>query len=74
MLGMESMNGRMSRLAKDEMNIGRFYSLKDILREIDSVTTQQIHRLALEHFTSRGLSLTTMGPVSNGSLPKKLAC
>lgn len=74
MLGMESMNGRMSRLAKDEMNIGRFYSLKDILREIDSVTTQQIHRLALEHFTSRGLSLTTMGPISNRSLPKKLAC
>jgi len=44
MLGMESMNGRMSRLAKDEMNIGRFYSLKDILREIDSVTTHQIQK------------------------------
>jgi predicted Zn-dependent peptidase len=74
MLGMESMSSRMSRLAKDELYLGRYYGLKDILREIDTVTTEQLHRLAREHFVSRHLSLTAMGPLLNGAIPTELAC
>ena len=73
MLGMESMSSRMSRLAKDELYMGRYYGLKDILREIDAVTPEQIHRLAREHFVKKYLSLTAMGPLSNGVIPKALA-
>ncbi len=74
MLGMESMSSRMSRLAKDELYMGRYYGLKDILKEIDAVTVSQIHRLARDHFSKRHLCLTAMGPLSNGAIPKELAC
>lgn len=72
MLGMESMSSRMSRLAKDELYMGRYFGLKDILQEIDTVTPEQIHRLAREHFSKKYLSLTAMGPLSNGAIPKEL--
>ena len=70
MLGLESTSSRMSRLAKDEIYFGRYFSLKEILGEIEKITRRQIGRLASELLDPRELSLTLLGPLS--SSPKAI--
>lgn len=65
MLGLESTGSRMNRLAKDEIYFGRYFSLKEVLGEIEKITRRQIHRLAEELLDSRELSLTLLGPLSS---------
>ncbi len=63
MLGLESTSNRMSRIARDEIYSGRFYTTDDIIREINRVTPSQIQGLVNDLFKSEYLSLAILGPV-----------
>ncbi len=68
MLSLESSHSRMSKLAKDELYLGRHQSLEEILSEIDRVSEEQVLRLSGELFDLSSLSVTALGPVSLASL------
>lgn len=63
MLGLESTSNRMSRIARDEIYSGRFYTTDDIIREINMITPSQIQGLVNNLFKSEYLSLAILGPV-----------
>ncbi|MEK7307181.1 MAG: pitrilysin family protein [Nitrospirota bacterium] len=64
MLSMESTGTRMNKLAKDEIYFGQFFSLEDMISEIESVSKDQIRILAEEIFDPTGFSVTILGPLS----------
>lgn len=68
MLGLESSHGRMSKLAKDELYLGRPVSLSDIVARIDTVTGDDVHALCRQLFAESSRSLTALGPVSERQL------
>jgi predicted Zn-dependent peptidase len=68
MLSLESSHSRMSKLAKDELYLGRHQSLEEILSEIDGVSGEQVLRLSHELFDLSCLSVTALGPVSASAL------
>lgn len=64
-LGLESVQARMSRLARGELTRGYARSVDESLSMIAAVTTDQVNRVAQEHFSApRLLSLVTPGEVS----------
>lgn len=63
MLGLESTNSRMSRIARDEIYFGRLFSLQETLDEIAGVSRAQVRRLAGELLDLKRLSVTLLGPV-----------
>jgi predicted Zn-dependent peptidase len=67
LLGLESTNSRMSRLAKDEIFFGRFFTLEETLGEINKVSKRQIQRLGDRLLDTQKLSLTVLGPVASDS-------
>ena len=62
MLGLESTNNRMSRLARDEIYFGRAFSLEETMNEIRKISKRQINRLCDQLLDTRKLSLTLLGP------------
>lgn len=72
MLSMESTTTRMSRLAKDEIYFNRYFSLKEIIGEIEAVKPSQIQRLANELFDRKYLTLTALGPITEKEITKDL--
>ncbi len=72
MLSMESTTTRMSRLAKDEIYFKRYFSLKEIIREIEAVTPSQIQRLANELFDRRYITFTALGPITEKDISEDL--
>jgi len=69
LLSLESTNSRMSRLAKDEIYFGRYFSLEETLREINRVSRRQVERLSERLFDTRQLSLTVLGPIGSNARP-----
>ncbi|MBI3597596.1 MAG: insulinase family protein [Nitrospirae bacterium] len=69
LLSLESTNSRMSRLARDEIYFGRYFSLEETLREINRVSRRQVQRLSDRLFDTRKLSLTVLGPVASNARP-----
>lgn len=72
LLASESVDRRMSRLAKCEIYFNRFISIKEILKKIDQVTSQEVKNLAQEIFDRNYLSLAALGPVSHKDLSPDL--
>jgi predicted Zn-dependent peptidase len=72
MLSLESTQSRMSKLAKDELYLGRHLSLEEIMTEIDRVSHEQVHRLSRDLLDFDFLSVTGLGPVSSRSLQSAL--
>jgi predicted Zn-dependent peptidase len=68
MLSLEHSQSRMSKLAKDELYLGRHQSLEDMLSEIDRIDHDQVRRLGRDLFDLDRLSVTALGPVSRTSL------
>lgn len=69
LLSLESTNSRMSRLAKDEIYFGRFFTLEETLGEINKVSKRQIQRLSEQLLDTQKLSLTVLGPVASDPRP-----
>lgn len=68
LLGLESPSSCMHRLAKMEMNTGKWYSVDEVVKQIDAVTPEQIHEVALELFEKQACYTTLLLP--NGK-PKR---
>ncbi len=68
-LSLESSNSHMSRIARQEIYFGKYLSMDDIIREVGTVTREQVQRLAQQLFTSGGVSLTVLGPLTRIDIP-----
>lgn len=63
MLSLESMNSRMIKSAKQEMFFEKFFDLDSILKEIDSVSCEQLQELMNLIYTPGNISSVVLGPV-----------
>lgn len=68
MLSMESTSTRMCRIAKEELHFGRSFTLREIIREIDRVSLEEVQALANMLFQQESLSVTAIGPVNQKKL------
>ncbi|HEU4391471.1 MAG TPA: pitrilysin family protein [Blastocatellia bacterium] len=71
MLGLESTSARMSNLARQEIFFGRQFSLDEILERIESVTADDVQRMASDIFRGDQLAVTSVGPARGLDLSKK---
>ncbi len=62
MLGLENMSGRMMRLGTSELYFNNFASLDSILRKVDAVTPEAIHRVANDLLREERLSTVIIRP------------
>ena len=67
-LGMENTYNRMSQLAKQEMYLGRRYTLDDMLEQVERVDMALVDRLFGEAFIGRPMAMTALGPVDKHAL------
>lgn len=67
-LGLESTSSRMNNIARQEIYYGRYYSPKEIMHMIDSITLNQIKDLAESLVKKECFSLTVYGPVHGDDL------
>ncbi len=65
MLASESVDNQMARLAQNELNLGRFVPLSEIMDGIDRVTPVDIRDLADELFRPNPAALAVLGPVAD---------
>jgi predicted Zn-dependent peptidase len=60
-LGLESSSSRMSNLARQQMYFGRFFTVAEVVGEIDRVSAKEVQRLANELFRPELIALTLLG-------------
>ena len=68
-LSLESSNSHMSRIARQEIYYGKYFSMDDIIKGVEKVTGDQVQRLAQQLFTPENMSLTILGPLSRSEVP-----
>ncbi len=74
-LNLESSVSRMSALASNEMNFGRFISPDEVISEIEAVTTKGLQTLARKIFQPDKLAVTLLGNLKGFKLKRaQLAC
>lgn len=66
MLGLESTSGRMSRLGRGELMLGRVIGPDQILARIEAVTCEQVHALAHKLLLQEPQVLSLVGPSAAG--------
>lgn len=62
-LGLESTSSRMQSIARQEIYYGRYFSQKEIMKEVEAVTLDQIKDLSKRLINDGKMSLTVLGPV-----------
>ncbi|MEW6738503.1 MAG: pitrilysin family protein [Nitrospirota bacterium] len=62
-LGLESTSSRMQSIARQEIYYGRYFSQKEIMKEVEAVTLGQIKDLSKRLINDGKMSLTVLGPV-----------
>jgi predicted Zn-dependent peptidase len=67
-LGLESTGSRMNNIARQEIYYGRYYSPKEVMKEIDLIKLDQIRDLAERLVKKEGFSITVYGPVHERDL------
>jgi predicted Zn-dependent peptidase len=68
MLSLESTSSRMTRIAKQELYFGHYFSLDEILTSVDRVSLEEIMGVIDRLFGRTQLSLVALGPVPPGSV------
>jgi predicted Zn-dependent peptidase len=75
MLSLESSTARMSNLARQEMYFDRFFSMDEMIRKIEEVTSEQLQKISQEFFRPEAIAVTILGNLSGLKLPRRqLAC
>jgi predicted Zn-dependent peptidase len=60
-LGLESTSSRMTNLARQELYFGRFFSIDEILEQIEAVTAEEVRALAQEFFDPKKFAVAMLG-------------
>jgi len=63
-LGLESSNSRMNRIAEQEIYFGKYLSIDEIIEKIDSVSQEGILRMSADLFPTERMALSVVGPVN----------
>lgn len=71
-LGMESTDARMNRLARNEIYFGHDISLEEVAAAIEQVTNDQIVELASACFRPETMALVTLGDLKGRKLGKEI--
>ena len=75
LLSMESTGSRMAHIARHFLYFGRFFSVDELISQLESVTRQDIQHVAQEFFLSGRIAATVLGPIDDFKLtPADLAC
>jgi predicted Zn-dependent peptidase len=72
LLGLETSDSRMSRIAKNEIYFGRDVPIEEVAAEIDAVTPDHILRVAARLFRPPTLGLTVLGDLKGQRLGDEL--
>jgi len=67
-LSLESTSGRMIRLGRNELSLGRHVSPEEIEQRIDAVTESDVGELAAELLVEENLGLCAIGPVDEAAI------
>jgi predicted Zn-dependent peptidase len=73
LLGLETSDSRMSRIAKNEIYFGRDVALEEVASRIDAVTNDDVVRVAGRLFGSETVGLTVLGDLKGERLDGVLA-
>jgi predicted Zn-dependent peptidase len=74
-LGLESSSSRMANLARQEMYFGRFFSVDEIVAEVDAIGAADVQALAQQLFRPEALALTMLGNLGAVTVTRAdLAC
>lgn len=65
LLGLESSDSRMSKLAKEEIYFNRYIPVEEVMSEIDRVTLHDIGELAETYFLQDSLTLVALGKLES---------
>ena len=68
LLSMESTGSRMAHIARHFLYFGRFFSVDELISQLESVTRQDIQHVAQEFFLSGRIAATVLGPIDDLSL------
>ena len=75
MLSLESTASRMSNLARQEMYFDRFFTLDELVESIESVTADDVQRIAHTFFDPKQIALTVLGNLEEFKIGREdLAC
>ena len=75
MLSLESTSSRMSNLARQELYFNRFMSLDEMLESIESVTREDVQKIAQEFFRNDTIALAMLGRLGEVEITREdLAC
>ncbi|MFN8545862.1 MAG: pitrilysin family protein [Candidatus Binatia bacterium] len=72
LLGLETSDSRMSRIAKNELYFGRDVPIEEISANIDAVTSDDVVRVAERLFRPRRLALTVLGDLRGGTVDESV--
>ena len=67
-LGTENNDVLMTRLARNEFIFGRYVSYRELLRELNRVTLDEVVEASRRIFSPEGLSLTLLGPLDKDQI------
>jgi predicted Zn-dependent peptidase len=73
MLSLESTSSRMNRLSRQELSVGAFFSLDEMLKAIDQVREEEVQSLIHRLLDESRLALLTLGPLDRRNLPRELS-
>lgn len=65
-LGMEATSNRMSRIGRQELMIGQYFTLEQAIEAIDRVVPSDIIELANLTFDESRIAITALGPIDKG--------
>jgi predicted Zn-dependent peptidase len=75
MLSLESTGSRMSNLARQEMYFGQFFTLDALVESIETVTAEDVQRIAQTFFEPKQIALTVLGNLENFKMGREdLVC
>ncbi|MEE8575118.1 MAG: pitrilysin family protein [Thermodesulfobacteriota bacterium] len=72
-LGLETSSNRMMRMARDEIYFGRVVPIKEVVKGIDSVSEDDIKKIATKLLDSAAATLVAIGKVRRVGLARMLA-
>ncbi len=72
MLSLESSGSRMVQLAKEEIYFGKHFTLDEIIKKIDAVTSESINKFANRLLSGNSYALTMLGPIKENKITKEI--